>query len=400
MKILQANNYLKRGGAEVVFVETTRLLTNAGYTVASFTAEDAPKSQSAAHEAFRYIYSVAAKRSLAKKLAAFEPDIIHLHGFYNPLSPSVLSAVGAYKRLAASRGKTVRVVMTPHDYHLLCPNTGFVRYDNAGVHICEKCGTGQNYHVFLNNCDRNGWLYSTLKGVRSVLNYNILNLQREIDFFIAPSHFMKAKLVAGGFDANKIETVHNPVFKYDALTAMFNASQDETKKYDLVFLGRLSPEKGVAELLERIAASKKNYTLAIVGEGEETSALKQGCKKLGLTHLVSFLGYQPQDVAFRLLQQCRTLVLPSVWYENNPLVVGEALVLGLNVALNPIGGMAELVSLFPERIQTIDDLFSSEHLMPVKSDASPAHSANWDILNPTQYLEKVLACYHKTLITA
>src|SRR5258708_3519733 len=110
-RVLQVNDFaLSAGGAEVVVAQTVELLRGSGHEVDVFTAADLPDARLTPR---RYIDNPVAR------LEAFQHDVVHLHNFYHLLSPGILATVADYKRR-----RRVRVVMTAHDFHLLCPNAG------------------------------------------------------------------------------------------------------------------------------------------------------------------------------------------------------------------------------------------------------------------------------------
>ena len=117
-RVLHINDYPADagGGAEIVMGRTIAISRRHGFTTGTFTSADlgpAPLTP------WRYIDNATARQALADKLTAFRPDVVHLHNFYHVLSPGILAALAEFKRRFP-----LRVVMTAHDYHLACPNSG------------------------------------------------------------------------------------------------------------------------------------------------------------------------------------------------------------------------------------------------------------------------------------
>src|SRR5437660_8291829 len=106
MRILQVNDYPMEdnGGAEVLLGRTVHLLRAAGAEVGLFTCADLPDRH---RTAYRYLDNPVARRALADRLAAFRPDVVHLHNFYHVLSPGILAELQHYRA-----GRPIRIVMT------------------------------------------------------------------------------------------------------------------------------------------------------------------------------------------------------------------------------------------------------------------------------------------------
>jgi glycosyltransferase involved in cell wall biosynthesis len=111
-----------------------------------------------------------------------------------------------------------------------------------------------------------------------------------------------------------------------------------------VYTGRLSAEKGVDTLLKAWAKFPE-LKLKILGTGDYESELKRLAKKLQLENRVEFLGFHQSDRVLREVAGAKFLVIPSEWYENNPLSVIESMAVGTPVIGSDIGGIPELVTL-------------------------------------------------------
>lgn len=105
------------------------------------------------------------------------------------------------------------------------------------------------------------------------------------------------------------------------------------------FLGRLSHEKGAATLIE--AASKLPYKLVIIGGGPLSEELRTKSEELKAN--IEFVGFKQWDEIKEIVGKARFSVIPSEWYENNPLSVIEAHCLGTPVLGARIGGIPELI---------------------------------------------------------
>ena len=254
----------------------------------------------------------------------FKPDVVHLHNIHSYLSPVV-------GELAHQRG--VRVVWTLHDYKLLCP-----RYDclHRGK-PCERCLKGAKYNVLTHRCMKNSLLASGVAWLEA-MKWSRRKLEENTDLFVCPSEFMGRKMRAGGFTASKVKVLNNfldPIKfkKYQSIDTV-----DERGDY-YCYVGRLSQEKGIERLLK--VASRLPYHLKVAGGGPLEQGLRE---RFADKNNIEFLGMLDAPQVAQLLAGARLNVVPSQWYENNPLSVVEALCAGTPIAGADIGGIPELIN--------------------------------------------------------
>ena len=223
--------------------------------------------------------------------------------------------------------KGIKVVWTLHDYKLLCP-----RYDclRDGKEICELCFNGDKTPCKTYKCMK-GSALASLIGYKEAMTWNRQRLENCTDVFICPSQFMADKMVQGGFRKEKMRTLCN----FIDVEKCRKADYDKADYY--CFIGRLSHEKGVRTLIE--AANRLPYKLKIIGGGPLEDELKAVAGK----H-IEFVGFKQWDEIKELVGKARFSVIPSEWYENNPLSVIEAQCLGTPVLGAKIGGIPELIT--------------------------------------------------------
>ena len=169
------------------------------------------------------------------------------------------------------------------------------------------------------------------------VKWNRLNLEKNTDLFVCPSEFMADKMKQGGFNPNKIKVLNNfldPV-KFEEYRTLESTS---TREDYYCYVGRLSQEKGIADLLE--VASRLPYRLKVAGGGPLEAMLRDKYASCGN---IEFLGMLDATGVVNVLKSARLSVIPSQWYENNPLSVVESLCAGTPVAGSQIGGIPELI---------------------------------------------------------
>lgn len=270
--------------------------------------------------ASRVIYSRETRKKFAKVLDRFQPDIVHLQNIHGHIGPSVIFE---------AKGRNLPVVWTLHDYKMLCPNTHFL-IDTTGE-ICEACGLNKYYQAIIKRCKKGSILASIMASIEAYA-HRLMHLRERVDFFLAPSVFLRTKLLESGFPPSKV--VHLPLFLPDE---MFHGNIKD-KGY-LLFMSKLDPIKGIFPLLEACArVPKVNFIFA--GRVEET--VERHVQQV-LPKNANYVGMKHGNELRKLLLGARAVILPSLGYENQPFTITEAFAAGKPVIASDLGGMTELI---------------------------------------------------------
>ena len=268
------------------------------------------------------IYSTDARRRLRQIVAAFRPDIAHVRNIYHHLSPSILWELKA---------QGVPVLYHLNDFKLLCPTYNMV----AKGHACERCHGGQFRHVLTEGCYA-GPPGSALLLMAEAYFHRWLGTYRKcVDHFLAPSRFAKEKLVQNGFNPLKITVL--PHFQKLPAQAPPNAGPNAP----ILYFGRLSPEKGVADLLWAMK-HLPHVQLQIAGDGPQRSELEVLARQLCLTN-VRFAGHVGGKVLDYMIASARFTVLPSRAYETLGKTILESYAWGRPVVASDLGSRRELI---------------------------------------------------------
>ncbi|MGX1351595.1 glycosyltransferase involved in cell wall biosynthesis [Bradyrhizobium elkanii] len=320
MKILVAHNrYQGRGGEDVVFEAEVDLLRAAGHSVETLTVSNETINSLPARitTTLSIADNAEGKRVVAEAIDRFRPDVVHVHNFFPLLSPAVFDLC---------RQKRVPAVVTLHNYRTICTG-GMLLRDGR---ICHKClDRGHRWGV-VHRCYR-GSLPGSIASA-----YMIAQHQRRGTWtrpglrLIALTQFAKTLFAQAGFDADRIDV--KPNFMADP-----GAPDPSTPRSGLLYVGRLSREKGVDVLLDAVVGT--GVPLRIVGEGPERVALEARA-----SGHVAFLGGLSRGEVLREMANAEALVVPSLWYEGFPMVVVEAFARGTPVIASEIGGLAEVVT--------------------------------------------------------
>jgi glycosyltransferase involved in cell wall biosynthesis len=329
-KILHINDFPagSGGGAEVVMAKTIDLLRERGFPVATFTAADLPVAR---RTPWRYLDNFSARQALADRLASFQPDVVHLHNYYHVLSPGILVALAAYKGR-----RPVRIVMTAHDYHLVCPNAGgcWFRWFGNDRQVIAADRVAHAGYLYSRCWDHRSALHSLLKLLQHGWHYRWHRHHDVIDRVICPSRFIERMLAPRG-----LKTCWLP----HPLPAPIGRATERSGPLRFVCAGRLEPEKGVVEFLETLPADF-DAELTIIGAGAELERCRQICARRGWQERVHFPGRLSHAQTLAHIADAHVLVQPSRFLESYGLTLIEALAAGTNVLASDRGAAPEILA--------------------------------------------------------
>lgn len=344
MHILQANKFFyARGGAETVFFETIEGLRARGHHIAEFAMQH-PKNLPSAYQAYfaseipellgtqtlseqwRIFRRLFSSSEIAQKLTRLvreeQIEIAHFHNMYHHLSATSFTTMFKLK---------IPVVLTLHDVFPLCPNHSLLR----GETLDEAAFKGKTYNCVRYVCINNS-LSASLAGTLEAYYYRYRRIWDKISLFICPSEFMADKMVAWGYPRDKMRIVLNP-FRAPLSQAMPLGN-------NIVFLGRLHFEKGIKILL-RALSELRDIPCLIVGTGPEAAWVDDFIQKNNLNNVKTW-GWvaHGSERYFEAIRQAKTIVTPSIFYENCSQTILETLYYKrLAVATNR-GGNPEMIS--------------------------------------------------------
>ena len=342
MRVLHVNKFLyRRGGAEAYMLDLADAQAGRGDDVALFGMHHPENLPSPFWQCFprgvdftsgglpgraaavgRMLWSSSARRGIEEVVRLHRPDVVHLHNIYHHLSPSILRAIAA---------ADVPMVLTMHDYKLVCPSYQLLDHGRP----CEACIGGSLLEPVRRRC-KDGSLGASVAVAMETAVHRALRAYDPVDVLVSPSAYLAEKMTAGGVDPGRIE-----------ICPLFTASgpdEGPTKGIGsrrVAFVGRLEAEKGV-DVLIRAVAELPCLHLSVAGEGSTAHALRDLAERVAPSR-VAFLGRLDRSGVRALLGSVQTVVVPSRWPENQPLTVLEALAAGAPVVASAIGGIPEIV---------------------------------------------------------
>ena len=351
LNILQINKvHYPYGGVEQVYLGEIDLLRAAGHAVSVFSTrhpDNLPAGGDEGHfarelipiqKAFslrgltatrNYLWSPEARKQLRALLRERKRfDVAHLHYIFRYLSPSIIAELSAAK---------IPMVMTLHDYKVVC-GAGYLQYQNE---ICERCSQGRYLSILKTRCCQDSLPRSGFTYVEMMLHHRILKILDRVALFISPSEFHAQKIIEMGF-RGKLRVIPNPIRLAPMIQPYPSAAVER-----IVFIGRLSPEKG-ADLpilaLAQLASELPSLHLTLCGDGplrDELSALAQG---LGIADRVSFTGHLDREGVEREIAAAAVVIVPSRNYESQCLTILEAYGGGRPVIGSDLGALKAQIS--------------------------------------------------------
>ena len=257
------------------------------------------------------IWSARTSRELGRVLADFRPHIVHAHNTFPLISPSLY--------WVAERAG-IPLVQTLHNFRLICPQAMLLREGK----ICEDCVGKFAWRAIAHRCYRDSASASATIALMLGLHHGLPSFSEKVTRYIATNDFFARKFTKGGLPAERI--VVKPHF-------VDVPAPEPSLRSGGLFVGRLSPEKGLGILLGALQRVP-NVEFDVIGDGPERALLPAA---------VNALGWQPREAVYARMRRAAYLVIPSIWYEIGPLTLIEAFACGLPVIASRLGALPELI---------------------------------------------------------
>lgn len=315
MKILQAHNYyLHRGGEDIIAEQEAEILSKAGFEVDRiiFDNENLKSSNLIVN---RHSYNLVKDR-----IRSFSPDIFHVHNLFYSATPQILKAA---KEIG------IPVVMTLHNYRLVCPNGLLLRNNKPCMNCVDKRFA---VDAIKYKCFQNSVVHSSILSL-SLYYYQLFKYwTKYVDKFIVLTPFAKKTILNSsiGIDHEKIIIKPNSVDD-------FKSNESSEKRSQYLIVGRVSKEKGIKIAVE--AFNKlENKKLTIVGDGPEIHELETISNSN-----ITFLGRQNKKEIMNILHRSKALIVPSLCYEALPTTILESFSAGVPVISSDNNNLRDIV---------------------------------------------------------
>ena len=329
------NQYQEPGGEDESVRGECALLTRAGHRVIEYRRDN--------HEIDGYglvqrislgprtVWAWDSCDQMRALLCAEKPDVAHFDNTFPLISPS------AYY---ACREAGVPVVQTLRNYRLVCPGA----YLQRNGRICEDCLGRHPWRGVLHGCYRDSRAATGAVALMLSAHRWLGTWHNLVDCYIALTDFARAKFVEAGLPAEKIVVKPNFVNPDGAAPTLHSpVANHESSEGHALFVGRLSPEKGVGTLLAAWRQLDSRIPLRVVGDGPLRTELESYARQHALND-VCFDGRLNARQTLAALKRSRFLVFPSEWYETFGRVAAEAFACGVPVIASRLGAMEEIVA--------------------------------------------------------
>lgn len=318
MKVLIVHNdYGKYSGEEAVVDKMAAMLRGHGYEVAFYRLTSAGSRETVlgrVHGFIAGIYSPSGVNGMREALRRERPDVVNVHNLYPFISPAALHEC---------HRAGVPVVMTVHNFRLICP-TGLFMRDGRPCELCLE--RGNEWGCVRYNCE-----HSMLKSIGYALRNATARItgayRRNVSAFACITDFQRQKLVQAGYDANKITVIPNSI-----------EAPNNYEKIDgeyVAYIGRLSYEKGY-DILVEVARRNPHIKFRFAG------ATRSQNDKLTPDN-VDFVGYLQKAELQEFIKHAKFVVMPSRCYEGFPMAILEAAQYGKPTIGPDHGGFSEII---------------------------------------------------------
>jgi glycosyltransferase involved in cell wall biosynthesis len=322
MKVLMIHNrYQQPGGEDEVFLAEASLLESYAHRVVRYsTHNDRVAEMNRLALAGNTLWNSSTYQELRALIRQERPRVAHFHNIFPLISPA-----GYY----AAKAEGVPVIQTLHNYRLLCPNAQFFRDGR----VCEDCmGKVIPWPGVVHKCYRGSRAASAVVTAMLATHRASHTWTEMVDMYVVLTDFARRKFIEGGLPARKLTIKPNFVYP--------DPGPGEGRGGYALFVGRLSPEKGIGTLLAAWERLKEQIPLKVVGDGPLAELVASAASRYPY---LEYLGYRSAEEVHGLLKEASVLIFPSEWYETFGRVAAEAFATATPVIAADIGAVAELV---------------------------------------------------------
>jgi glycosyltransferase involved in cell wall biosynthesis len=345
-RVLFCSNYYPPafvGGAELIAHAQARTLAERGWHVAVFAGD--PSGRTARHALRRDTHEGLCVHRIGLTAADLRPDHLNV---VNPTLDGAFAAVLEAERpdvvhfhnlaglsvgfIGLARRRGIRTVLTVHDHWGFCFKNTRLKSETDVCRDHTRCAECQPFFVD----EARGLLPVRLRG-------DFVRMQLEqLDAIVSPSEYLAVAYAAAGFPRERFHIIWNGVDV--ARFARIEKTPSDRPRF--AFVGHLGRHKGLRTLLDALALLPTGvaFLLHVVGEGEEQARLADGVHRLGLGDSVRFHGLVGRERIDEVYRETDVLILPSIWPENHPVTITEAMASRTAVLASRIGGIPELVA--------------------------------------------------------
>jgi glycosyltransferase involved in cell wall biosynthesis len=320
------NTYQQPGGEDIVFELERKMLEAEGHDVVAYRRSNHEIEElSAVGRVFlikRMIWASDTYRDFSQLLEREKPDVVHIHNTFVMISPSIY---------AACREALVPVIQSLHNFRFFCAGAEFARNGS----VCEECLEHGVWRGVRYGCYRGS--KTSTAAVAAMLTWHRARgtWDEAVSTYIALTEFSRSKFIEGGLPEDRV------VVKPNFIDPDPGAGGHD--RSCAIFVGRLSPTKGIKTLVAALGRLQGSVPFAMIGGGPDRPEFEAEAERCGVP-VSLFLGQLPRPQTIAAMQTARFLVFPSEWYENFPMTIAEAFACATPVLCSRLGSMKEIVT--------------------------------------------------------
>ncbi len=318
MKVLYIHSFYQHKGGEESVLEQEIELLKSDLDIRLFSLSN----KQGIYGAIQFLLSIwnfKVSKKLKKEIHDFSPDVVHIHNWHFSVGPIVVRTAKKFN---------IPVIITLHNYRLICPSATFL--------IDNKININSIYQYFpwnavLKKAYRNSF-FQTFWLSFIIWFHKLIGTWKLVDKYIALTTFSKDLFLKSSLGLTDNQILVKPNFVKDK---GFVCNQ---RSSHFLFVGRLSPEKGINILVE--AFIRSGLPIKIVGDGP----LKNFVNNISNQYEnIQYLGSMTNDKILEQMSLASALVFPSIWFEGMPMTLVEAFSTGTPVIASDIGAMKSMV---------------------------------------------------------
>ncbi len=332
---------------------------------------------------FQSVYNREAYDRVLSEIEDFQPDVMHVHNTFYVASHAVYHAAKQAK---------VPVIQTLHNYRLVCPSAFLFHKGNIYTKSVNKVFP---VDAVLKRVWDNSFVKTFMIACTTALNKWQGTYQKLIDKYIVFTEFSKDIFLNSSLNLREEQIAIKPNFIADP-----GVNTEEREDFYL-FVGRLSPEKGISVLLE--AAKKEGFPLYILGDGPMRAEVEAASAE---APSIKYLGHTSREQVLEYFKKTKALIFSSLWYEGMPMVIVECMASGAPIIVSDLGNPGVMVEHevnglkfeagnADALIQQIRTLEQNPNLVEAYSSAS--RNTYVDHYSPTANYQRLMEIYESAI---
>lgn len=327
MNIVQVHNYYTQpGGEKIVLGQERKLLKEKGHKVYQFTRDS--QSIDSFFKKFKTLLNIAFSKKIYTEFRTYckknKPDVVHVHNTYPLITPSIFFA---------AKDMRIPIVYTLHNYRLIYPNALLIyngKIDNRTI-------KGSAYTTIPQKVYKKSYLQTAALAYLIEYHRKRETWTNKVDRFISLTNFSKKIFIEAGLPAGKLSV--KPNFIEDPYK-IYSDMKQEVRPNGFLFVGRISEEKGIEDLIDTWLEYELEMPLYVIGEGPLKSKLKYKSKQ---NKHINWVGAVEKKEVYSWILKVKALLFPSICFETFGMSVIEAFSMATPVICSDIGSHASIV---------------------------------------------------------